>query len=189
MAMPARLRLLTLALGALACGGPGTQPTPTLAPAPSEQPTLRTSGPVDVKFGPINVTEMAVVDFVVDGDTIRVRMNGDEFNDYAVRYIGVDAPERATEPLWQEATEANAVLIAGREVVMEPDVSDTDRYGRLLRHVWLSTDDGWLNIGAEMVRLGLADAKTYRPDTLWDAQYAAAEAEARSADRGIWALD
>jgi endonuclease YncB( thermonuclease family) len=182
---------LVLALGALGCAAPVVQPNRTPSPvptaSPSGQPTLRTPGPFDIGMGPINTTEIATVVFVVDGDTIRVQMANDEFNEYAVRYIGIDAPEREAEPLWEEATEANADLIEGREVFMEADISDTDQHGRLLRHVWLPTDDGWLNIGAEIVRLGLADAKTYQPDTLWDADYAAAESEARAADLGIWA--
>ena len=134
---------------------------------------------------PLGPTEIATVTFVVDGDTIRVQLlNGEEV---PVRYIGIDAPERETEPLWEEATQANAELIDGHEVFMEKDVSETDQHGRLLRHVWLPTDDGWLLINAEIVRLGLADAKTYPPDTLWDPEYAAAESEARAQNLGIWA--
>ena len=154
--------------------------------APATPLVLRTPVDPDLGDGPIGVTEMAFVVFVIDGDTIRVRKNGDEFNEYSVRYIGIDAPERETEPLWQEATAANAELIDGQEIFMEPDVSATDQHGRLLRHVWLPTDDGWLNIGEELVRLGMAEAKSYPPDTLWDAEYAAVELEARGAGRGIW---
>ena len=175
MALLGRLALLAVALVGAACAGPAVRPTST--------PDL-----VDDGMAPVNVTEAAIVVFVVDGDTIRVQSNGEELNEYAVRYIGIDAPERESEPLWAEATEANARLIAGREVFMEPDVSDTDRHGRLLRHVWLPTDDGWVNIGEEIVGLGLADARSYPPDTLWDAEYAAAEAEARASDLGIWGL-
>ena len=175
MAVLARLALLAVALIVAACTGRVVQQTST----PS---------PFDDGVSPMNLTEAAVVVSVVDGDTIRVKRNTDELNEYAVRYIGIDSPERESEALWEEATGANADLIAGREVFMEPDVSDTDRHGRLLRHVWLPTDDGWVNIGAEIVRLGLADARSYPPDTLWDAEYSAAEAEARASNLGIWGL-
>ncbi len=108
-------------------------------------------------------------------------LNGEEVS---VRYIGMDAPERETEPLWEESTEANADLVDGHEVFMEMDVSETDQYGRLLRHVWLPKNDGWLLINAEIVRLGLAEARTYPPDTLWDAEYAAGgERSARGGSR------
>ncbi len=179
-----RLRALSvvgLAVVAISCTSPAAAPTPTV------RATVRPGG-LDVAFGPVGVTQMAIVAFVVDGDTVRVQLNGDEFNEYAVRYIGIDAPERETEPLWAESAEANEELIEGREVFLEPDVSDTDQHGRLLRHVWLPTDDGWLNINAELVRLGMADARSYPPDTLWDSEYAAAESEARAARLGIWGL-
>jgi micrococcal nuclease len=138
-------------------------------------------------LSPLGPTEIAVVDFVVDGDTIQVHMNGDEFNELSVRYIGIDAPEREAEPLWQESTEANRDLVEGMEVFLEPDESGTDQFGRLLRHVWLPTNDGWLNVNSEIVRLGMADARSYPPDTLWDPLYASAESEARAAELGMWA--
>ena len=71
---------------------------------------------------------------------------------------------------------------------LEKDASDTDEFGRLLRHVWIPEDFGWQLINAEIVRQGMADAKTYRPDTLWDPEYAAAESEARAQELGIWAV-
>jgi len=123
---------------------------------------------------------------VIDGDTARVRLADGE--EVPVRYIGIDAPERDTEPLWEESTELNADLVEGREVFLEKDVSDTDEFGRLLRHVWIPDDFGWQLINAEIVQLGMADAKTYPPDTLWDAEYAAAESQARATGAGIWAL-
>ncbi len=87
-----------------------------------------------------------------------------------------------------ESTEANEALVGGREVMLERDISNTDQFGRLLRHVWLATDDGWLNINAEIVRLGLADARTYHPDIRCDALYSAAEQQAREGSLGIWGL-
>ena len=57
-----------------------------------------------------------------------------------------------------------------------------------MRHFWIPDVLGWQLIKAEMVELGMAVAKTYPPDTLWDAEYAAAESEARATSAGIWAL-
>ncbi len=156
------------------------------ASTPSPRP-ITTQGPFDLPgISPLGPTEIATVTFVIDGDTVIVRrLDGSEAS---VRYIGIDAPERETEPLWEESTELNEELVDGREVFLEKDVSDTDKFGRLLRHVWIPNDFGWELIGAEIVRLGLADAKTYPPDTLWDPEYASAESEARASDAGIWAL-
>ncbi|MHB1296308.1 MAG: thermonuclease family protein [Anaerolineae bacterium] len=127
-----------------------------------------------------------VVD-VIDGDTIRVLLDGEE---WAVRYIGIDTPEvsvegGAAEPFAAEATEANRRLVEGKSVYLEQDVSQTDRYGRLLRYVHV--DDTLVN--AELVRQGLARAVAYPPDTHRQAAFEALEAEARDAHRGLWAAD
>ena len=73
--------------------------------------------------------EVARVAQVIDGDTIVIE------GGYHVRYIGIDAPKR-DEPLYREAKEANRALVEGKTVRLERDVSDRDRYGRLLRHVY-----------------------------------------------------
>jgi micrococcal nuclease len=86
-----------------------------------------------------------------------------------------------------DATAATRSLIDGRTVVLEQDVTDTDRFGRRLRYVWLERDDGWLLVNLELVRLGFARAGRYRPDTTYDTLLHDAERAARDARRGIWA--
>ena len=76
--------------------------------------------------------ETARVTYVIDGDTIDVRI-GTEI--YRVRYVGVNTPER-DEPCYNDATRANAVLVDDQVVTLVRDVSDTDKYGRLLRYVY-----------------------------------------------------
>ncbi len=49
----------------------------------------------------------------------------------------------------------------GETVYLEKDVSETDRYGRLLRYVWLN-DETLVN--AVLVAEGHAQASTYPPD-------------------------
>ena len=56
-------------------------------------------------------------------------------------------------------------------------------YGRLLRYVWV----GDLLVNAELVRLGYARAVAYPPDTAYQARFAALQAEAQAARRGLWA--
>jgi micrococcal nuclease len=152
-------------------------PTPTLAEA-TESPEPLPNG--DSPTGP---TKKARVIDVVDGDTIRVRLDG---VDYRVRYIGIDAPERG-DPLFRAATNANDHLVANERVWLEKDTSDTDQYDRLLRHVWVKIDGAWLLVDSELVRLGLAEAKSYPPDTKYDEIYADAQAEAHDAAVGLWA--
>lgn len=119
---------------------------------------------------------------ILDGDTIDVSLGGQT---YRLRYIGLDAPER-DEPWGSEATAANVQLVAGQTVYLETDVSETDRYDRLLRYVYLA--DGTF-VNAELVRLGWATAKAYPPDTKHQGLLAAREQEARQAQRGIWAAN
>lgn len=149
---------------------------PTDAPHP---PT--TTPPTRPKSAtPAQVTE------VIDGDTIVVRLGAELFH---VRYIGIDAPELhdpATgleEPYAREATVANERLVGGRTVYLEPDVSDTDRHGRLLRYVWV---DDTTMASAELARLGYARVKRYPPDTHHQEFLEAMQREAQEARRGIW---
>jgi micrococcal nuclease len=115
---------------------------------------------------------------VIDGDTI-VLSNGEY-----VRYIGIDTPEmNPEEPFAREATQANRDLVEHKTVRLEKDTSETDRYGRLLRYVYV--DDKFVNL--ELVHLGLAEAKAYPPDTNHQLVLDAAEVEARLAGRGMWA--
>ncbi|MGQ9567201.1 MAG: thermonuclease family protein [Anaerolineae bacterium] len=117
---------------------------------------------------------------VDDGDTIQVEIAGQV---YRVRYIGMDCPE-GTELFGTEATRKNAELVAGKVVELERDVSETDRYGRLLRYVWV----GGLLVNGELVRLGYARARAYPPDVRYHDLFVRLEEEARSAGRGLWGL-
>lgn len=112
---------------------------------------------------------------VVDGDTIVIE------NGYHVRYIGVDSPE-ADELYYSEAKQMNADLVEGKQVRLEADVTDKDKYGRLLRYVY--ADDVFVN--AEMVRQGGAWASAYPPDVKYQVYLEAMENEARQLKRGFW---
>ncbi len=122
---------------------------------------------------------------VVDGDTIRVSVGG---HVYTVRYIGIDTPEtkHPSKPVqWMgpEATRANQELVAWQTIYLEKDVSETDRYGRLLRYVFLA--DGTF-VNAELVRTGYAHAVTYPPDVKYQDLLLQMQVEAREQERGLW---
>lgn len=159
----------------------------TADPAPPEAAPSGVAG--SGGGGPDGPIERAEVLRVVDGDTIVVRIVG---RDERVRYIGLDAPEVAnagagtpTECGGDAARTANERLAAGEQIVLERDVSDRDRFGRLLRHVWLE-DDGWQLIGLELVEAGVVEARSYPPDTRRDREFGAAEDRARDRGAGIW---
>lgn len=116
---------------------------------------------------------------VTDGDTIGVIYQG---RDEAVRLIGFDAPETG-RPFAAEAKSYLQQLVGGKQVRLEFDSEQRDRYGRLLAYVWL----GSTLVNAELLRAGLATIYTVAPNTRYTTLLAAAENEARQAGRGLWA--
>ena len=169
-----------------ACGSPGG---PTRGPTSAAPPSAVAANPSPVTdLAPVGATETAHVVRVVDGDTIVIdRGRGDE----RVRYIGIDTPEAVkpntpVEFMAKEASAANEALVAGRDVVLERDVSDTDQFDRLLRYVWLREGDGWVFVNLELVRRGYAQVATYPPDVRWTDTFLAAQREARKAGIGLW---
>lgn len=130
--------------------------------------------------------ESGTVVEVVDGDTLRVR-SGREVR--TVRLIGIDAPERShpskpEEFLADESSGHLASLCDGKTVRMEADREDVDRYGRLLRYVFLSAPDGRL-VNKEMVRQGYARFYRRFPFSR-QAEFQEAEGEARREGKGVW---
>ena len=100
--------------------------------------------------------ESARVVRVIDGDTIVVLLDGEEER---VRYIGIDTPELGTM-CGVKARLVNSLLVSGKVVQLEKDVSERDRYGRLLRYVYA---DGVM-VNARLVEEGHAKVATYPPD-------------------------
>lgn len=182
-----------LAAGCATAPAVGPTPTPT-SRAPGAATTTPSStetrgatnppGPIP-EFGtaPIGATELATVLSITDGDTIRVDRG---FGSEPVRYIGINTPE-VGDPGGSEATAENARLVAGLQVVLERDVSETDQFDRLLRYVWIDTGSGWTFVNLELVRRGFAQGATYPPDVRFAELFLAAEQAARTAEVGLWA--
>ncbi len=122
-------------------------------------------------------TEKVIVTKVVDGDTIKISTG------QTVRLIGIDTPEITKIQCYgKEATEATTRLLLDKEITLEKDVSETDRYGRILRYVWL--DDKLTN--ETLVREGFAHSYRYKPDTKYQEIFDIAEAKAREEKKGLW---
>lgn len=132
-------------------------------------------------------TSNAVVVQVADGDTFEADVGG---ANEQVRLIGIDTPEsvatdRPDECYGGEASNhLEALLPPGTHVRLERDVEARDRYERLLAYVY-RTDDG-LFVNHNLVARGFAEAKAYPPNTAREADFAAAEAQARRAGAGLW---
>lgn len=116
---------------------------------------------------------------VIDGDTIDVSIDGVE---QRVRYIGIDSPEMDF-PLGSQAQAENAKLVEGQEVLLIQDISDKDRYQRLLRYVIANK----VFVNEALVRTGFAMSKGYMPDTACQELFDQAEVEAKAAGLGLWA--
>ncbi|MBN8199944.1 MULTISPECIES: thermonuclease family protein [Bacillaceae] len=136
--------------------------------------------------------ELVTVGRVVDGDTIETS------DGRKVRLIGVNTPESTTrvEEYGIEASQFTASELTGKKIWMQKDVSDTDRYGRLLRIIWVDipTDDMDENeirekmFNAHLVLNGYAEPSTYNPDVKYSDYFRKFGREAREATKGLWAL-
>jgi micrococcal nuclease len=128
----------------------------------------------------------AVVD-VVDGDTLKVNMP----DRTTIRVLGMDTPEtvdprKPVECFGREASQRAHELLDGQSVTLEFDARQgrEDRFGRTLAYVWLP--DG-RSFEEAMIAEGYAFEYTYDLPYRYQDAYDAAEAEAREAQRGLWA--
>ena len=124
---------------------------------------------------------------VVDGDTFKIEFRGES---RSVRMIGIDTPEvnHPSEPVQCYGVEASLKtkeLIDGKDVRLEQDVSQTDRYGRILAYVWV--DEVFIN--EKIVKEGYAFSSSYPPDVKYQDILDTAEIYARENKAGLWAED
>lgn len=144
--------------------------------------------------------ERAVVERVVDGDTIVVRITGRVAGpgagnaeigaSHSVRLTGIDTPESvdprlAVECFGHEASDAAAALLEDREVRMVVDVEESDQYDRLLRYIYIGSEMA----NARLVVNGYAHAYTYPPNVRHADLFVQLGSEARQGDRGLWSPD
>lgn len=124
---------------------------------------------------------------VIDGDTFEVNVAGIA---ESVRVIGINTPEtvdprRPVECFGVEASNKTKAVLFGQAVRLEydPTQGDRDKYGRLLRHVFLS--DG-TNFGLLMIKQGYAHEYTYAVPYKYQEEYKAAQDYARENLLGLW---
>ena len=136
--------------------------------------------------------EKATVKNVVDGDTIVVDVDGAEKK---VRLVGIDAPEMST-PNGNTSKKFTEDAILNKTVYLEKDVSEVDKYDRLLRYIWLISPSGIeINensirenmLNGKMVASGMAASKTYAPDTKYQNILDKIQTDAINNKLGMWA--
>jgi len=118
---------------------------------------------------------------VIDGDTIEIK--GGE----RVRYIGIDTPEtidprKPIQCFGVEASKKNKELVGGKTVRLEKDITNRDKYNRLLRYVYV----GNVFINLELVKQGFAYSYPYPPDIKYQDQFIKAQQEAQKTKQGLW---
>lgn len=124
----------------------------------------------------------------VDGDTIVVAIDG---TDEKIRLIGVDTPEsvdprKTVECFGKEASNFTKNLLSGKQVRLEADPTqgDRDKYGRLLRYVFLG-DETLVN--KLIITEGYGHEYTYRIPYQYQQEFKDAQNKARTEGRGLWA--
>jgi endonuclease YncB( thermonuclease family) len=156
-------------------------PLPEVTPTPA--PSVIAPPLPDILPGPRAVE--AVVTEVFDGNTIVVELNG---TIERVRYLNVVIPSGTpdADAVAVEAARLNDSIVTGHTVLLEPDVSDTDDEGRLLRHVWVEEDGRFLLVGTWLVLSGVAETDFAEPDVAYKDVFMDAQDYARRQAIGIW---
>ncbi len=169
---------------------PPEAPTETSAPAPAPHTPTDTGDTPDTTptdTGDTVLGPNAVVERIVDGDTIIVEVAGRRER---VRLIGIDTPESVDEnrPVQCYGHEASAhlaeLLPPGTPVTLVLDDEPRDRYDRLLAYVIRSDDQLFVNL--HMLEEGYAGPLTIAPNDHYANRFEAAAAEARADGRGLW---
>lgn len=167
-------------------------------------PEIKDTNPIETNYSdnyrnqieeiPDNFTKATVTKHV-DGDTVYVKING---KSYKMRMVGINCPEYTKEidPYGKESSEYTQNQLLGKTVYLETDVSDTDKYDRLLRYVWLEipneiTEDEIRTklFNAQLVLYGYAYAGNYPPDVKYTSYLKKFQKEAKESKSGLWGLD
>lgn len=135
-----------------------------------------------------NNADAITISRVVDGDTIKVLISGEE---ETIRMIGINTPEtvdprKSVECFGQEASSATKEMLDVGEVVTltaDPTQDDRDKYGRLLRYV---ADESGQDVGLRLISQGYAYEYTYRVPYERQAAYEEAQQTARELGVGLW---
>lgn len=140
------------------------------------------NGPETLPYG----GEVTVVS-AVDGDTV-VLDDGRQ-----VRLVGIQAPKLPLGrpnfqawPMGEEAKAALEMMSQGKTAVLRVAPTSPDRHGRILAHLVEKDSGRWMQ--GELLRQGLARVYTFPDNRVLADELLALEREARSENRGIWAL-
>jgi micrococcal nuclease len=131
---------------------------------------------------------LAKVSKVIDGDTIKVLIEGKE---ETIRLIGIDSPEvlderKPVQCFGKEASNKAKEILNGKTIILESDPTqgDRDEYGRLLRYIFL--EEG-TNFNEFMINEGYAHEYAFKGNPYkYQSEFIQAEKRARKENKGLW---
>jgi micrococcal nuclease len=137
-----------------------------------------------------------LVDRVIDGDTVVVRIDG---HDVTTRLLGIDTPEvvdprKSPQCYGREASDQAKKLLSGKYVYLELDPlkSVYDKYHRVLTYLYLSDERGTSSARSTlynqlMIEQGFAREYTFSHEPYrYQSDFIAAEGRARAGGLGLW---
>lgn len=139
--------------------------------------------------------EKVFISRVIDGDTFETR------NKKIIRLIGINTPEntKVKERFGDIATKYARENLEGKYVFLEKDISETDKYERYLRNVWLKKptdlekeDFDFIkenNFAAKLLSLGYAKTMTIEPDTKLEKIYKKIAEQSKEEGKGLWGFN
>lgn len=125
---------------------------------------------------------------VVDGDTMKVIVNGKE---ETVRLLLVDTPEtvhpsKPVQPFGPEASNYAKEMLTNKDVELELDVRERDKYGRLLVYLYINGQ----MFNEMLLENGLARlAYVFPPNTKYVDRFLGIEKKAKQEEIGIWSIE
>lgn len=139
----------------------------------------------------VDLVEAALLN-VVDGDTLDVSIGGTECR---IRLIGIDTPESvhseaSKNTVWgtYASDHTKEILYNTATVYLEYDEEPTDKYGRTLAYVWLSTDRTNISnmLNAKILSDGYAINKEYAPNLKYAETFSDLRTNAQNTNTGLW---
>lgn len=169
---------------AVAASGCNTRPTADIFDPTTTSTTVIGGGPEATTPPPtLPPPEDQVIGSVIsitDGDTVKVRIDGADFD---VRLLGINAPEQ--DECWgPEATAQLSLLIDRQNVFLVAGEDDTDEFGRLLRYLYLDDPQGPVFVNSVAVIAGNAIGMSNGHEH--ERSFKALEASAFQSGTGMW---
>ena len=124
--------------------------------------------------------ETDIIKRIVDGDTYETSSG------LKIRIIGVNTPEVFGKAQYygREASNFSKKQLENQTVYLFRDVSDTDKYGRKLRYLFIQNDPVMFN--ETLLMEGYANTMTIPPDVMFAEKFVKLERESKANNKGLW---